>query len=259
MERFDSWSRSSLHNLTILVYRNASYISITFIFWEIVGYGSIFNRTFSWILEATLSLFPLLRGLVRYDINWKVFDEFRKVTHNVSHSYVERFLNLLPPGCVNDLITWKEILQLGHLFEVILFDHIWVHAQLRQLKARRAHEACLVLIIVLLICRKDRVLVLGGLICADIQRGVLQIIAPSMLLTYLLPTSNLIQTVGWFGSRLLLLHHLWWTLQSWVLILLLDLWWKDRSNFAKRIQILVLPLVDTHVQLFPFLFQSLVG
>jgi len=59
---------------------------------------------------------------VRNDINGEVLDEFGEVAPDVSHSDIERLLQLSEPVSVGDLVSWEEVLLLSHLRERIEVD-----------------------------------------------------------------------------------------------------------------------------------------
>ena len=95
--RFSCWSCCFLCVFRSFLYRLegsrfgvfiGSYISITFIFRQIVGKWGTLDSTLCRLFKSTLSFFPLLRGLVRNNVNGEVFDKFWKIAHYVTHSNV---------------------------------------------------------------------------------------------------------------------------------------------------------------------------
>lgn len=93
--------------------------------------------------------------------------------------------------------------------------------------------------------RVDRVLLLGRIIVTDIQAGVP--ITPHLLL--LLLSVNAIVTIVAADAA---------PTQSGCLRRLDRLRW-DRLDLAEGVQVLMLPLVDAHIELFPFLLEGFVG
>lgn len=59
---------------------------------------------------------------MRDDIYREVFDELCKITTNVCHRDIQRFLNLNEPVALGDLISGEQILLLGHLGEGVRVD-----------------------------------------------------------------------------------------------------------------------------------------
>ena len=190
-------------------------------------------------LVFDVSFVKLFITCMGYDIYREVFDEFSEVAPNICHCDIQRFLQFHKPVSIRDLISWEEVLMLGHLRKWVRVDrvliwktswNIWFHHKTVMLMA--VHLRAVIWI--------DWVLLLRGVVETDIK-------------TWMATACVWIRSMG----HLALLLIVWDTAMSSSIAYRWSLsrgYWRgrDRFNLTKRVQILVLPLIYAHIQLFPF-------
>ncbi len=176
---------------------------------------------------------------MRYDIHREVFDKFREIAPNICHCNIQRFLQFHKPVSISDLISWEEILMLGHLRKWVRVDrvliwetswNIWFHHQTVVLMTMHLRAVIWV----------DRVLLLGGVVETDIK-------------TWMATTCIRVRSVGHFALLLIVRETTMGSSIAYGRCLCRGYGrGRNRFNLTERVQILVLPLIDAHIQLFPF-------